>query len=227
MLESILSSVASATSAVSMSELLICTAVSLALGVLTALMYMYKNNYSKSFVLTLAILPAIVQIVIMLVNGNLGTGVAVMGAFSLVRFRSAPGSAREITSIFLDMATGLATGMGYIGIAVIFLIIIGIVNFALTSAHFGEKKGLVREFRIAIPESLDYTHAFDDIFNENASKFELVRVKTSNMGSLFELKYEVTLKKAELEKRIIDLIRCRNGNLAVSSSRVSAVKEEL
>ncbi len=227
MLESILSSVASATTAVSMSELLICTAVSVGLGVLTALMYMYKNKYSKSFVLTLAILPAIVQIVIMLVNGNLGTGVAVMGAFSLVRFRSAPGSAREITSIFLDMAIGLATGMGYIGIAVIFLIIIGIVNLALTSARFGESKGVVRELRVTIPESLDYTDAFDDIFAENTSKFELVRVKTSNMGSLFELKYEVTLKKPECEKRMIDSIRCRNGNLAVSSSRASAVKEEL
>ena len=119
-------------------SLLVCTGASFILGIIGALVYMYRTSYSKGFVVTLALMPAIVQIVIMLVNGNLGTCVAVMGAFSLVRFRSAPGGAREIGSIFLAMAIGLATGMGYIGVAAIFLVMYSLFSLLLTLIKFGE-----------------------------------------------------------------------------------------
>lgn len=204
-----------------------CTAASLILGIVVAAVYMFHNTYTKGFVVTLALMPAIVQMVIMLVNGNLGTGVAVMGAFSLVRFRSAPGTAREISSIFSAMAVGLATGMGYIGIAVLFVIILGAANVLLTSCSFGEKRAAERYLRITIPESLDYTSVFDEIFTEYLRKWDLIGVKTTNMGSLFRLEYQILLKNTQEEKKLIDALRCRNGNLEISSSRISVPREEL
>ncbi|MDD3430344.1 MAG: DUF4956 domain-containing protein, partial [Oscillospiraceae bacterium] len=145
------------TGAVSLTGFLLCTVCALVLGIVSACIYMYRNTYSKNFVITLALLPAMVQIVIMLVNGNLGTGVAVMGAFSLVRFRSVPGSAREISAIFLAMAIGLATGMGYIGTAAIFLAVIGLAQLVLFGTNFGQQKAAEKELKITIPESLDYS----------------------------------------------------------------------
>ncbi len=207
--------------------MLICTLVSLVLGLGTAYIYMFRNIYSKSFVITLALLPAMVQIVIMMVNGNIGTGVAVMGAFSLVRFRSIPGSAREISSIFLSMAIGLATGMGYLGIAALFLLIIGIVNIVLSVTKFGEQKQTEKELKITIPESLDYTGIFDDLFQTFTREANLIRVKTTNMGSLFELQYHIVLKNQSEEKKLIDEIRCRNGNLNIVCGRVPTGKEVL
>jgi uncharacterized membrane protein YhiD involved in acid resistance len=196
---------------------LVCLVTSLILGVAIAALHM-----------TLIMLPAIVQVVIMMVNGNLGTGVAVMGAFSLVRFRSAPGSAREIGSIFLSMAVGLATGMGYIGVAVLFVVIMGIVNVAFCMSSFGEKPHLARELRITIPESLDYTEVFDDIFRQYTKSCRLVSSRTSNMGSMFKLSYSIELKAADQEKKMIDELRCRNGNLEIMCSQVTAAtKEEL
>lgn len=169
--------------------------------------------------MTLSLMPAIIQLIIMMVNGNLGTGVAVAGAFSLVRFRSVPGTAREICSIFLAMAIGLATGMGYIGIAATFLIIIGIVSIFLTVSNFGEQKQRDKMLKVTIPEDMDYSDIFDDLFSKYTKKSELVRVKTSNMGSLFELQYEITLVDSGQEKEFIDEIRCRNGNLNIVCGR--------
>ncbi len=212
---------------ITIQSMLICTLVSLVLGLGTAYIYMFRNIYSKSFVITLALLPAMVQIVIMMVNGNIGTGVAVMGAFSLVRFRSIPGSAREISSIFLSMAIGLATGMGYLGIAALFLLIIGIVNIVLSVTKFGEQKQTEKELKITIPESLDYTGIFDDLFQTFTREANLIRVKTTNMGSLFELQYHIVLKNQSEEKKLIDEIRCRNGNLNIVCGRVPTGKEVL
>lgn len=206
---------------------LICMAVSLILGVAVAAIYMFQNTYSKGFVVTLALMPAIVQMVIMLVNGNLGTGVAVMGAFSLVRFRSVPGTAKEISSIFLAMAVGLATGMGYIGIAIVFVGIMGVVNIVFSISKFGECDDSLRRLRITIPESLDYTGVFNDIFEEYLKKWELTQVKTTNMGSLFKLEYQITIKDVKQEKKMIDAIRSRNGNLEISSCKASTIREEL
>lgn len=206
---------------------LICTAASLILGMAIAGIFMFRNTYTKGFVVTLALMPAIVQMVIMLVNGNLGTGVAVMGAFSLVRFRSVPGRAEEISSIFLAMAVGLATGMGYIGIAVVFVLIIGGANMALTASRFGEKSSGSRVLRITIPESLDYTSIFDELFCQYLKKWELEQVKTSNMGSLYKLDYKVVLKDQKEEKKLIDDLRCRNGNLEIFLGRAMSIREEL
>ena len=227
MLNSLLEIVASTADSISPSYLLICTAASVALGIGVALSYMYKNTYSKNFVVTLTLLPAMVQLVIMIVNGNLGAGVAVMGAFSLVRFRSIPGSAKEISSIFFAMAIGLATGMGYLMVAFLFLLIIGFMTFFLNTIHFGEQKRIEKELRITIPENLDYVGLFDDVFQSYTKRADLIRVKTTNMGSLYELTYRILLKGNDLEKAFIDELRCRNGNLNIICGRVSVQKEEL
>ena len=170
------------TGGITLPTFLICTAVSLLLGMGTAFISMYKAKCTQSFAITLAVLPAVVQMVILLVNGNVGAGVAVAGAFSLVRFRSAPGTAREIGVIFLAMAIGLATGMGYIGLAVLFFVIVAAVMLLLTRFNFGGSKRSERILRITIPENLDYEGLFDDLFQKYAENCSLEKVKTSNMG---------------------------------------------
>ena len=225
----ILQSIADTTSGtVTIQTFLICIIASVVLGVVIASTHMYRNTYTKSFVGTLVLMPAIVALVIMLVNGNLGAGVAVMGAFSLVRFRSVPGTAREINSIFLAMAVGLACGMGYIGAAVVFVIIMELVNVVLTLSSFGDRPELERSLRITIPESLDYTDVFEEIFDKYVTKCEIVNVKTSSMGSLFKLEYRIRLKDSGTEKDMIDELRCRNGNLEIMCSRAAnQAREEL
>lgn len=212
---------------ITVGNFLACMAVSVILGVAASYLYMYKNTYAKGFVVTLALLPAIVQVVIMLVNGNLGAGVAVMGAFSLIRFRSVAGGGREIGSVFLAMAIGLATGMGYVGIAALLVLVVGAASMLLQTVAFGEGSKAEKELRISIPESLEFDDLFDDILEQYAKKSELYRIKTTNMGSIFELRYRITLKKAGTEKALLDDIRIRNGNLNVSLGKVSTFKDEL
>ena len=201
-------------------DFLLCLGVSLVLGLIMAAAYMWRNEHTKSFLVTLALLPAVVCVVIMMVNGNIGAGVAVAGAFSLVRFRSAPGSAKEIVTIFLAMGAGLIAGMGYLGFAALFTVIM-CVMFLIYNAVAGNAKSEVvnKTIKITIPEDLDYTGAFDDIFGEYTKKNELVKVKTTNMGSMFRLTYNVTLKDATKEKEMIDRIRERNGNLEIMVSK--------
>ncbi len=225
MLDTIFGSVMS--NGVTLVSFLICMAASLLLGLMIAAGYMYKNKYSKSFVITLALLPAVVQVVIMLVNGNIGTGVAVMGAFSLVRFRSIPGSAREIGIIFLAMAVGLATGMGYIAIAAIFSIIITAALILYTATSFGESKKAEMELKITIPEDLSYNGLFNDIFEKYTSSSKLMKVRTTNMGSLYQLTYNIVINNENEEKDMIDEIRCRNGNLEIVCGYVSSDREVL
>ena len=200
----------------------VCTAASLVLGLGTALLCMYKSRYTQSFIITLAMLPAVVQVVIMLVNGNIGTGVAVAGTFSLVRFRSAPGTAREIGMIFLAMAIGLATGMGYVALAVFFFLIMALFVLVLTSLHFGGGDEHERELKITIPETLDYDGLFDDLFEKYTRSARLERVKTTNMGTLYELHYRVVLKTERIPKEFLDELRCRNGNLNIVCGRAAA-----
>ena len=166
--------------------------------------------------LALFLIPAIVQTVIMLVNGSVGTGVAVMGAFSLVRFRSVAGTAKEIVGIFLAMATGLATAMGYIGLAIIFVVLICLVMFITSFIHFKERDDLVRDLRITVPEDLNYAHEFDDVFAAYTHNAKLLTVKTSNMGSLYKLIYRVELTSEDNVQKFIDELRCRNGNLEIA-----------
>ena len=208
---------------------LICFAVAALLGVITSIVYMYTTPmYTKNFVVTLAILPIIVQAVLILVNGNLGTSVAVLGIFSLVRFRSVPGSSKEITAVFLTTAIGLAIGMGFVGYAAVLTVLVGLVFVILSKVPFGEMRtGKEKLLRVTMPENLDYTDVFDDIFEKYLKRVKRERVKTVNMGTMFEITYIITMKNAADEKKMIDEIRCRNGNLTVSCGRVPVNNIEL
>ena len=202
-----------------LSSFLICTAVSLALGIGLALVSRFHARTTQSFAVTLAILPVVVQVVIMLVNGNIGAGVAVAGAFSLVRFRSAPGTAREIGVLFLGMAIGLATGMGYVTLAALTFVIVSAALLALTALHFGQHDSGERILKITIPEELDYEGLFDDLLAQYTTSHSLVKVKTTNMGTLYELEYRITLRSEDVPKAFLDALRCRNGNLNIVCGR--------
>ncbi len=208
-------------STIAVSDFLACVVSALLIGLILALCYMYKTRYTKSFVATIALLPAVVCVVIMMVNGNIGTAVAVAGAFSLVRFRSAAGTAKEILAIFLAMGTGLVVGMGYIGFGFLCAVLFGAVSMLYSTFDFGIKKRAAKykTLHITIPEDLDYTGVFDDLLKEYTSECELTHVKTTNMGSLYRLTYDLVLKDPAKEKEFIDQLRCRNGNLEISISK--------
>ena len=205
----------------------ICTLASIILGLGISIMYMKQGKCSKNFAISLVVLPVLIQVVIMMVNGNLGTSVAVLGAFSLVRFRSVPGSSKEICAVFFAMAIGLATGMGFIAFAVMITFVVGILFIVLTKTSFGEPKAGVKELKVTIPETLDYTEIFDDLFGRYTNGASLERVKTTNLGSMFELQYSIILKDEKKEKELIDEMRCRNGNLTIMCSRPQMEKEQL
>ena len=200
-------------------QLGIATVTSLICGLIIAGTYLVKNRCSRSFAVTLVLLPAIVELVIILVNGNIGAGVAVAGAFSLVRFRSAPGKGQEITSIFLAMAVGLATGMGYVGVAVLFSVVVSLINLLLNILKFGEAGDNFRTLKITVPENLDYEGKFEDIFGKYLSSYTFDEVKTSNMGSLYKITLSVVMKPNVSNKEFLDELRTRNGNLDISLGR--------
>ena len=210
-------------------EFLTCLGVSLGMGLILAALYQYHTRYTRSFVVTLALLPAVVCVVIMMVNGNVGTGVAVAGTFSLVRFRSAPGTAREICAIFLAMAAGLIAGMGYLGYAVLCTLVLGGAEllFRMLSAKADGGASLYKTLHITIPEDLDYSDVFDEPLREFTREYELTSVKTTNMGSLFRLTYNITLRDSRTEKSLIDRLRCRNGNLEITVSKQETAIGEL
>lgn len=217
MLETLLSTGTSTTGAVSILSLLACMAASLACGLALALVYCVRNRHTASFVVTLAILPAIVCVVIALVNGNVGAGVAVAGTFSLVRFRSVPGSARDIGFVFLAMCVGLAAGMAQVGVAVATTVVVSGAYLACQLTGLGtHAQCLERSLRVTVPEDLDYTTLFDDVLARYTTTSELVSVRTANMGSLFRLTYSLRLRDDVSEKALIDELRCRNGNLEVA-----------
>ena len=229
MLEKFFQSVYTSSEALSASAFLIVIGSALVLGALHALLYGFNNRSSKSFAVTLATLPAIVSVVILMVSGSIGAGVAVAGTFSLVRFRSAPGSAKEIAAVFTSMALGLACGMGYPGFAFLFGLILALVDTLYAHSSFGEIRGgsLHKTLLITVPESLEYNGVFDDIFTEYTREARLVRVKTTNLGSLNRLSYELTLKRPGCEKAMIDELRCRNGNLEISLGEQSTDSNQL
>lgn len=202
-------------------------ACALVMGLIVSLVYMFRNTYTKSFVMTLVMLPAITQMIVLLVNGNVGTGLAIMGAFSLVRFRSVPGSAREIGSLFLAMSLGLFVGSGFVYLGFAFLLVMGIVMLLMSITPFGLPAKQVRELKVSIPESLDYDGLLDDLLNKYCKPWSLERVRTTNMGSLYELTFHVTLAKNAKTKEMFDELRCRNGNLPIALGRVSAAKDVL
>ncbi len=224
MFSSVLTGITSSMSAVSV---MICLAASLACGLIVALTYRACEHATKSFSVTLALLPAIVQMIILMVNGNLGVGVAVAGSFSLVRFRSLPGKASDILIIFLAMGLGLATGMGYVYFALAAAAILSAVFFICAKASFLDADPTYRNIRITIPEDLDYVSVFTDVFGRYASKSSLESVRTINLGTMYQVEYTLHLKDASQEKNMIDEIRVRNGNLPVICSRAATIAAEL
>ena len=195
--------------------------LALALGIGTALVFQFRTKHTASMATTLAIMPPAIALVIMLVNGNIGAGVAVAGAFALVRFRSLPGTAKEIAAIFVAMAVGLACGMTQLLLAVIFFAIMSVTVIVLTLIGFGDKSAKMRQLRVTIPEDLDYYELFDDLMEKYTNEWELSRVKTTNMGTLYELWFDVLLKDEKQAKEFMDAIRCRNGNLRVMMGRIA------
>lgn len=223
MFESIIASSADITT----TEFIICSLISLGFGIVIAFLHSFKNAYSGNMLLTLVLLPVIVQTIIMLVNGNIGAGIAVMGAFSLVRFRSIQGNSREIASIFLATTVGLAMAMGFVGYAAVLVVLVGVIIIAVQLTGICDSTLGKKQLKVVIPENLDYEGLIDDLLDEYTTRWELTRVKTTNMGSLFELSYDITMKKGVSEKKFIDAIRCRNGNLTIICGRATTPKEEL
>lgn len=215
MLNSIFSETASS---VELSSILLCSIISIILEVVIALTHKQTSKYNKNFLVTLSILPLLVQTIIIMVNGNLGTSVAIMGAFSLVRFRSLPGTSKEILSVFFAMTVGLATGMGHLVFAIIITIIGSLAIFILSKVALFNKNKKEKILKIMIPENLDYTNVFDDIFETYTEKVELEQVKTTNMGSMFDLSYRIILNENVNEKAFLDDLRVKNGNLKVMIS---------
>lgn len=205
----------------------VCLLTAICLGLIAAFFYMFKNLYSKTMVVTIAILPPIVCVLIMLVSGSLGAAVAVGGVFALTRFRSAQGSAREISQIFLAMAVGLVTGLGYIYIAIVLVAVIEIMTVIFTITNFGESNSKRRSLKVSIPEELDYTEIFDDLFEKYTTSATLLKVRLKNLGTIFQLTYDINLKDVKLEKSFIDEIRVRNANLDVVCSRLITGADEL
>ncbi len=211
----------------SLEQLIFSGVVAIILGLVIAAVYMATGEYSKNFVVTLALMPVIVGAVILMVDGNVGTGVAVAGTFSLIRFRSVQGTSREITSIFFTMAVGLAVGMGELTFAALITVLIGLAMFVLAKTGFGTDHSGELNLRIVIPENLNFEGAFDDIFEKYTRKASLEKAKTTNMGSMYDLNYRIVMKSGVSNKEMMDEIRARNGNLTVACGRVDHMATEL
>ena len=216
-------------SVISLPDFLLCILCALAAGLILALVFSRHSRSTRGYVITLAMLPAAVCVIIMMVNGNVGTGVAVAGAFSLIRFRSAPGTAREIGALFIAMGAGLLAGMGYLAYAILFTLILCAAFLLLERSNLGasDRKNRYKTLRVTIPEDLSYTEVFDDIFKKYTRSCELTQVRTTNMGSLFRLTYEIELADSGAEQQMINELRCRNGNLEISIARSTDQTVEL
>ena len=228
MFESIFTSTAQDTISIGPAMLGLFTA--LVLGLLIGIAYMTackKDGYNKNFIIGLVLLPAIVSVVIFLIGSNVARAFSMAGAFALVRFRSAPGNAKDIAVVFFTMAAGLACGLGYVAFAAVFAVVIILVLIVLSVSNFGDMASGNRQLKITIPENLNYTDAFNEVFDSYTTNSQLRKVKTTNMGSLFKLTYNITLKNAEEEKALIDALRCRNGNLEISVSKQETIIGEL
>ncbi len=199
----------------------------LVLGVIISTVYKYRLDYASKFIIVLAVMPALISFMIMVINGNLGIAVAVLGAFGLVRFRSAPGSSKDIAYMFFSVAIGLATGLGFLSLAVLVCAVISVMLLIMEFIHFDYVETRNRLLRITIPEDLEYPGLFDDLFMKYTSTHSFERVKTVNMGTMFELSYKIELRDLKKEKEFIDSLRCRNGNLGIVISKTQREKNEL
>ena len=208
-------------SALDIKSILICSGVAILLGLVIAFTHLKTSKTSRNFLITLTILPLLVEVVMLMVNGSLGTSIAVLGAFSLIRFRSIAGNSKEISSIFFAMAIGLALGMGQILFAAVITFITVAVILLLSKTNIFNLAAQPQTLEITVPEDLDYTDAFKDVFKKYTTSAELVRSKTTTMGSLYQLTFDVCLKKTANEKEFLDAIRVKNSNLKVLLSHVS------
>jgi hypothetical protein len=209
---------------------LACIGLSIVLGLIISLIYIFsdkKKKYSSHFAFSLAILPVIVCVVIMIVGSDIARAISLGGVFALVRFRSVPGDSKDITNVFFAMVVGLACGMGYVPLAIVVTVVVGIVYFVLNFAQYGVKKSETKQLRITVPENLNFNGAFDDLFGEYATNIELIQIKTTNLGTLYELTYNLEMKKNVDEKAFIDSIRCRNGNLNIILCKLPESVEKL
>ena len=195
-------------------QFLIAILVSLVLGFLVSLYYMFNDEHSSSMSYALVLIPAIETIVIMMINDNLGAGIAVAGSFSLIRFRSIKGNAKELTCIFLSMAIGIMCGTGYVALAALFVIIVLLIGLVMKAVNFGDDKGHCK-LKITVPESLNYEGIFDEVLNKYSKGYKLISVKTVNLGSLFRIEYDINMKDTASIKPMIDELREKNGNLEI------------
>ncbi|MCX4269049.1 MAG: DUF4956 domain-containing protein [Lachnospiraceae bacterium] len=221
----------------SQTELPVCTTIlsmglALLLGIGISLAYLIsgrKNGdaYSVRFIITLALLPCMVSVVIVLVGTNVARAFSIAGVFSLVRFRSLPGDSRDISCVFFAMAVGLSVGMGFLTLAVLVTFFIGLAMVFLYWSGFAVPKVQKKELKITVPENMNFTGAFDDLLIKNTENYSLERIRTTNMGTLYELTFSVQMKKEADEKEMIDAIRCRNGNLNIVLCRCGAEEATL
>ena len=214
-------------STLTMSSILICLVAALICGLIVALVYKAAVHATGNLTLTLSLLPAVTTIVIMMVNGNLGVGVAVAGSFSLVRFRSLPGKASDIVILFLAMGLGLCTGMGYVMFAIVMAVILSLVFYIISMSPLSENDRKYRCLRITIPENLDYTSVFDEIFDRYTTSHKETNVKTANLGTMYQITYDIVLKDPQDEKKMIDALRMRNGNLPIIAGSGATYTESL
>ena len=215
------------TSTFTLGQFLIAVLASMVLGFVVSIYYMFRNTYSKSFVPSLILIPAIECVVIIMINGNMGAGIAVAGSFALIRFRSARGSAKDLTAIFMAMAIGIICGTGYIGIAVLFTLIVCVVGMFLSFVKYGEFDGKMRYLKITVPENLNYDEAFEEVLDNYCSSYEIEKVKTLSLGSLFRVDYSIVMKDTSKIKAMIDDLRIRNNNLEIVCGKEAVSKEEL
>ena len=209
-------------------NILLVLGLALLLGFVGSLYYTKKNlTATRSFAFTLALLPLITATIIMVVNGNLGAGIAVAGSFSLIRFRSVQGSGQEILAIFLAAAVGLCLGAGYVAVACLLMVLCLAFHAVLSACKFGQAADNQREVRISIPESLDYDGLFEDLLDAHFAVHELIRVRTVEMGTAYQLIYRGVLRDPGAGKRFLDAVRERNGNLPVSLARIAEARHEM
>ena len=215
------------TSTFTVGQFLIALCASMVLGSVVSIYYMFHNTYSKSFVPSLILIPAIECVVIIMINGNMGAGIAVAGSFALIRFRSARGSAKDLTAIFMAMAIGIICGTGYIGIAVLFTLIVCVIGMLLSLVRFGECDGKMRYLKITVPENMNYDEAFEEVLNKYCSNYELEKVKTLSLGSLFRVEYSIVMRDVSKLREMINELRIRNNNLEIVCGKEAISKEEL
>ena len=227
MFETLFNSAAAGTT-ISLGDSILTIIVSFILGSLISFTYMKtsdKGGYSQNFALTLIIVPTVIAIIVLLIGSNIARAFSLAGAFSLIKFRSAPGDPKDISYVLFTMAAGLASGVGLFGYAILFTVFLCVLMITLNLFNFGAKKVSQKLLKITIPEDLDYEGAFDDIFSVYTKGHELIKVRTTDLGSLFQLVYNVTLSTEISQKEFLDALRCRNGNLNITLSMAADTGE--